>query len=426
MSITPSRGLRGEVTVPGDKSISHRAVMLGAIADGVSQVDGFLDSADCRSTMGCFAQMGVEMTLQGGTLTVRGRGLRGLSAPQRPLDAGNSGTTTRLLTGLLAGQGFDSELFGDASLSRRPMDRVIHPLTQMGARIDSAPGGRCPLRIHGQPLHGIAYTLPVASAQLKSALILAGLYAQGETVLTEPAPSRDHTERMLAALGAELTEADGRITVHPARHLPAFQLTVPGDISSAAFFLVAGLIVPNSEVTLRGVGCNPTRTGLIDVLLNMGADLTIENRRGTLEPVCDLTVRTSALNGVRVDGALIPRLIDEIPALAVAAAFAQGETVIADAQELKVKESNRIRAMTEQLRRAGADVTETEDGMIIRGGRALHGAHFQTYGDHRIAMAMAVCALACQGPSTLEEEGIVAISYPGFFQTLRTLEGGRV
>ncbi|MCB6366984.1 3-phosphoshikimate 1-carboxyvinyltransferase [Intestinibacillus massiliensis] len=421
--LTASAPLRGEITVPGDKSISHRAVMFGALAKGTTHITGFLMGEDCLSTIDCFRKMGVQIEVTEREVIVHGVGLHGLKAPTADLYTGNSGTTTRLLCGILAGQDFSCRMSGDASIQKRPMGRVIKPLREMGAQIDGVDGNFCPLTLGGGKLHGIRYPLPVASAQLKSAILLAGLYADGETAVIEPAPSRDHTERMLRALGVKVVTDGNVITLTPPAELSAQDIAVPADISSAAFFLVAGCIVPGSELTIRNVGVNPTRTGILDVLRDMGANITMSNIKDGAEPVCDLTVRYSHLHGAEISGGIIPRLIDELPVLAVAAAFAEGETVIRDAQELKVKESNRIAAMVTELSKAGANVSETADGMVVRGGAPLHGASFDTYNDHRIAMSMAVCALACGGKSTILDPGVVAISYPSFFDTLLGLGG---
>lgn len=423
MQVNTSGPLRGEITVPGDKSISHRAVMLGALAKGTTHITGFLMGEDCLSTIDCFRKMGVEIGITEDEVIVHGVGLHGLSAPHDALYTGNSGTTTRLLCGILAGQSFPVTMSGDPSIQKRPMGRVIKPLREMGARIDGRDDNFCPLTIHPSELCGIEYTLPVASAQLKSAILLAGLYAEGQTTVIEPAPSRDHTERMFRALGVEVETHDGVITLDPPEELHALDIAVPADISSAAFFLVAGAIVPGSELTIKNVGVNPTRTGILDVLRDMGAEITEENFRDDAEPVCDLIVKYSALHGTTIGGEIIPRLIDELPVIAVAAAFAEGETIICDAQELKVKESNRIAAMVTELKKAGVDVEETEDGMIIRGGKKPHGATFETYKDHRIAMSLAVCALACEGASRILDPEVVAISYPTFFETLQKLGG---
>lgn len=424
MKISQQKNLHGIITVPGDKSISHRAVMFGALAQGTTHITGFLMGEDCLSTIDCFRRMGVQIEVSDKEVVVHGVGLHGLQAPSEPLYTGNSGTTTRLLCGILAGQDFEVSMSGDASIQKRPMGRVMTPLKQMGADIEGVNGNYCPLTLHaGHPLHGITYEMPVASAQLKSAILLAGLYADSVTTVIEPAPSRDHTERMLRALGAKVESNGCTVRLTPPDELHAQNIAVPADISSAAFFLVAGAIVPGAEITIRNVGINPTRTGILDVLREMGADITESNVRDDMEPVCDLTIRASKLHGTTISGAVIPRLIDELPVLAVAAAFAEGETRICDAQELKVKESNRIAAMVAELTKTGADVEETEDGMIIRGGKPLHGASFETYSDHRIAMSMAVCALACEGESEILNPDVVAISYPDFFQTLEQLEG---
>ncbi len=422
LTLSPVPALRGTVTVPGDKSISHRAVMLGALAEGTTHITGFLMGEDCLSTISCFRKMGIDIEVSDEEVVVHGAGLHGLKAPTELLYTGNSGTTTRLLCGILAGQPFSSVLNGDASIQKRPMGRIIKPLRLMGADIDGKDGNLCPLTIHPAPLSGIRYELPVASAQLKSAVLLAGLFADGQTTVVEPAASRDHTERMLRGLGAKVETVGNVITLTPPDTLRAVDVEVPGDISSAAYFLVAGLILPDSEIIIRNVGVNPTRTGILDALDAMGADIERLNERGDVEPVCDLRVRSSRLHGTVIGGDIIPRLIDELPVLAVAAAFAEGETVIRDAQELKVKESNRIAAMTTELSRTGADVRETEDGMVICGGKPLHGADFLSYADHRVAMSMAVCALACEGSSSIYDPACVAISYPTFFDTLDSLK----
>ncbi len=422
MKLHTSSGLRGTVTVPGDKSISHRAVMLGALADGDTHISGFLMGEDCLSTIDCFRKMGVQIDVRDGGVTVHGVGLHGLRAPEGPLYTGNSGTTTRLLSGILAAQPFPVSMTGDASIEQRPMGRIITPLREMGADIRGRDGKYCPLHIAPAALHGVRYEMPVASAQLKSAILLAGLYADGVTEVVEPAPSRDHTERMLRAMGVQVEQDGCRVAVHAPLALRACSIEVPGDISSAAFFLAAGAIVTGSELTVKNVGINPTRDGVLEVLRAMGADITCTNVRDAAEPVADLTVRASALHGTEIGGPLIPRLIDELPVLAVAAAFAEGETVIRDAQELKVKESNRIAAMVAELTRAGVDCTETADGMVIRGGRP-RGAAFETYRDHRIAMSMAVLALGAAGESEILDPGVVSISYPGFFDTLRQIGG---
>lgn len=403
----------GQIKVPGDKSISHRAVMLGSLANGVTEISGFLKGADCLSTIDCFRKMGIDIDINGENVTVHGNGLRGLKKPDEMLYTGNSGTTTRLLCGILAGQNFDTSITGDASIQKRPMGRVVQPLSMMGAKIENE---YCPLYITGTKLHGIDYKMPVASAQVKTAIILAGLYADGETVIHEIEKSRDHTELMLSAMGADLTVDNLDITVKPTNDLTAVNVDVPGDISSAAFFLVLGAIMLNSQITVTDVGINPTRTGIIDVLKAMGADITLENIHTSAgETVADITVRSSALKGTTVGGDIIPRLIDELPIIAVAAVFADGQTVIKDAQELKVKETNRIRAVVDEFNKCGIDITETDDGMIINGGKSIHGADFKTYGDHRMAMSLTVLAQLADGESTLDDSDCACVSYPTFF-----------
>lgn len=403
----------GQIKVPGDKSISHRAVMLGSLANGVTEISGFLKGADCLSTIDCFRKMGIDIDINGENVTVHGNGLRGLLKPDEMLYTGNSGTTTRLLCGILAGQNFDTSITGDASIQKRPMGRVVQPLSMMGAKIENE---YCPLYITGTKLHGIDYKMPVASAQVKTAIILAGLYADGETVIHEIEKSRDHTELMLSAMGADLTVDNLDITVKPTNDLTAVNVDVPGDISSAAFFLVLGAIMPNSQITVTNVGINPTRTGIIDVLKDMGADITLENVHTSAgETVADITVRSSSLKGTTVGGDIIPRLIDELPIIAVAAVFADGQTVIKDAQELKVKETNRIRAVVDEFNKCGIDITETDDGMIINGGKSIHGAYFKTYGDHRMAMSLTVLAQLADGESTLDDSDCACVSYPTFF-----------
>jgi 3-phosphoshikimate 1-carboxyvinyltransferase len=427
IKVKKSGGLRGEITVPGDKSISHRAVILGAIASGTTTVRGFLRAGDCLRTAEAFEKMGVTIEQRGDALRIEGRGLRGLVEPADVLDLGNSGTGMRLLTGLLAGQTFFSVLTGDESLRRRPMRRVVDPLRQMGASIAGRNGGEfAPLAITGRPLSGIRYDLPVASAQVKSALLLAGLTAGGTTRLTEPSASRDHTERMLRAFGADPKVEGTAVSITPPGSLRACDLEIPGDPSSAAFLVVAALIVPGSEILIRNVGVNPTRTGFIDILLQMGADLRIENRREIGgEPAADLAVRSGALKGVTVDPALVPRAIDEFPALAVAAAFAEGETLIRGARELRVKESDRIAVMAAELRKIGAQAEELPDGLRIRGGAPIAGAVCDSRGDHRVAMAMAVAGLAASGETVVEDADCIETSFPGFEKTIGAVQGAR-
>ncbi|WP_094550682.1 3-phosphoshikimate 1-carboxyvinyltransferase [Petroclostridium xylanilyticum] len=424
MIISPAKSLKGEITVPGDKSISHRAVMFGSIANGITEIDGFLMGEDCLSTIDCFRKLGIHIEiLPGNKVKVHGKGMYGLQPPSDILYTGNSGTTTRLLLGLLAGQNFECTIDGDESIRRRPMGRVIKPLKLMGADISGQKDDNlCPLAVKGQPLHGIRYELPIASAQLKSALLLASLYAEGNTFLIEPEKSRDHSELMLNYFGANIITHELGIHSTPVSELYPQHITVPGDISSAAYFIVAGLIVPNSEITIKNVGINPTRTGIIDVLISMGGKIDISNTK-TLnnEPVADITVKSSSLAGTTVEGAIIPRLIDEIPVIAVAAAAAKGTTVIKDAQELKVKESNRIKTVVTELSKAGVDIQETADGMIINGGNPITGAQFESYNDHRIAMSMAVAALIAESESTVNGAEAVNISFPGYFEILKSL-----
>ncbi len=412
-----SRGtpLHGEIAVPGDKSISHRAIMLGAIADGVTRIEGFLEGEDTRATAAIFAQLGVRIDAPSdGVRIVHGVGLHGLRAPPEPLDCGNSGTAMRLLAGLLAGQRFDSVLVGDESLSKRPMRRVIEPLATMGARIDSD-DGCAPLRIRGgRELHGVDCTLPVASAQLKSALLLAGLYARGETHVREPHPTRDYTERMLASFGAACAFVPGEAALLGGFPLQAREIRVPADFSSAAFFLVAASTVPDSDLVLRKVGMNPRRTGLLQVLRTMGADIVESDasEEGG-EPVADLRVRHAPLHGIEVPAECVPDMIDEFPALFVAAACAEGTTVVRGAAELRVKESDRIATMAEGLRVLGIRVDETPDGASIHGG-TLRGGEADSHGDHRIAMAFAAAAQRAQGEVRIGDVANVATSFPGF------------
>ena len=427
MNIPASKPLRGTLTVSGDKSISHRAVMLGSLATGTTEIEGFLPGEDCLSTIRCFRSMGVQIEQNGSSVKVFGRGLRELTAPAGILDCGNSGTTTRLLSGVLAAQHFNSVLSGDASIQRRPMKRIMIPLRAMGADITSVSGNDCaPLSVHGKQLYGVHFNSPIASAQVKSAVLLAGLYASGQTTVTEPALSRDHTERMLRSFGAKVLTGnfEGRpsVTVIETQNLYGTEISVPGDISSAAFFLVGASIVPGSEVVLRNVGINPTRDGVISALRAMGAKIEVlEVRNEDSEPAADLLVRYAPLHGTEIGGALIPRLIDELPVLAAAAAVAEGRTVIRDAAELKVKESNRIRTMAEGLSRLGAKVEETEDGLIIDGGAALHGGAVESYSDHRIAMSFAILSLVTDGEVRISDPDCVNISAPTFYEDLKSL-----
>lgn len=416
------QALKGTVRVPGDKSISHRSIMFGALAEGTTQVTNFLKGADCLSTIACFQKMGIEIVHDGEEIQIHGRGLHGLYEPVETLDVGNSGTTMRLLSGILAGQRFASRLDGDASIQSRPMKRIIKPLRQMEAKIKSIRENGCaPLQIEPSMLHGIRYDSPVASAQVKSCILLAGLYADSPTSVKEPYLSRNHTEVMLQKFGAYVTSEGTTITVMPEPKLYAQKIEVPGDISSAAYFIAAALIVPGSEVLIEHVGMNPTRDGLLRVCKAMGADITILNKNHGGEPTADLLVRHSGLKGTTVGGALIPTLIDELPVVAALACFAEGTMVIKDAQELKVKESNRIDAMVKSLSLMGAKVTETEDGMIIEGGHPLHGAVIDSRLDHRIAMTFAVTALAADGEIEIRDADCVKISYPDFYRDLYSL-----
>lgn len=425
MQIKKYTSLKGEVTVPGDKSISHRSIMLGALAEGKTVVRGFLQGADCLSSIACFEKMGIQIENDRANdiVIIVGKGLHGLQKPDTVLDTGNSGTTTRLISGILAAQDFECTLNGDASIQKRPMKRIMEPLSMMGAQIESVRGNGCaPLHITGTQLHGIHYNSPVASAQVKSAILFAGLYAEGATSVTEPEISRNHSELMLKGFGASVMSQDRTVTILPANQLIAQEIDVPGDISSAAYFIAAGLMTPNSEICIRNVGINPTRDGIIKVCQNMGASITIENIRETAgEPVADLIVRTSSLHGTTIGGSIIPTLIDELPVIAVLACFAEGTTIIKDAQELKVKESNRIDAVVDNLKRMGADVEATDDGMIIHGGKPLHGATIDSHLDHRIAMSFAIAGGIVDGETDILGAECVNISYPDFYETLGKL-----
>ncbi|MED3935472.1 3-phosphoshikimate 1-carboxyvinyltransferase [Priestia megaterium] len=415
--------LQGEISIPGDKSISHRAVMFGAMAEGKTTINHFLAGEDCLSTISCFEKMGVSIKREDEYVEVEGKGIEGLSEPASILDVGNSGTTTRLMLGILAGVPFHTSLIGDESIAKRPMSRVTVPLRSMGAKIDGREHGQyTPLSTRGGALKAIHYHSPVASAQVKSAILLAGLHAEGTTKVTEPFISRDHTERMLRAFGVDV-EVDGTtVSIEGGQSLRGTDVYVPGDISSAAFFLVAGAIVPNSRIVLKNVGLNPTRTGIIDVLQQMGARLTISNERiQNGEPIGDLTIETSQLKGIEIGGDVIPRLIDEIPVIALLATQANGKTVIKDAEELKVKETNRIDTVATELSKLGASVTPTADGLIIEGKAALKSAEVDSYGDHRIGMMLAVAAAIATGEVTLMRSEAIHVSYPTFFEDLDKL-----
>ena len=427
-TIVPTRGLKGEVTIPGDKSISHRSIMLGSIALGTTEITHFLEGADCLSTIDCFRKMGVKIERKPSSILVHGKGLRGLTAPASTLNVGNSGTTTRLISGILSGQNFATTLCGDDSLNSRPMKRIMTPLNTMGAHIRSLNDNGCaPLHIRPGALHGIHYQSPVASAQVKSAVLLAGLYADSPTSVTEPALSRNHTELMLQGFGAYVAtdlHTDGTATAHvePCKELYGQQICVPGDISSAAYFIAAALLVPGSELLVKNVGTNFTRAGFLKVCKAMGADIeTVSQTIEGGESRADLLVRYSHLKGTVIEGDIIPTLIDEIPMIAIMAAFADGQTVIRDAAELKVKETNRIDTVTAGLKAMGADITPTDDGMIIEGTGHLNGASIQSYLDHRIAMAFSVAGLASDGETQIVDSQCVDVSYPEFYATLNSI-----
>lgn len=428
MELCSITGLKGRVSVPGDKSISHRCIMFGSIADGVTEVRNFLEGADCLATIRCFRSMGIEIEEKNTTVIVHGKGLHGLSAPDSILDVGNSGTTTRLLSGILAGQPFESKISGDESLNSRPMKRIMDPLTQMGAHISSILRNGCaPLYIAPSALHGIHYDSPVASAQVKSCILLAGLYAEGETSVTEPSLSRNHTELMLREFGADirtthaLNSTEATASIRPCDRLFGQKITVPGDISSAAYFIAAGLIVPDSEILIENVGINPTRAGILKVCEDMGGNITLlnEHTEGG-EKIADILVKTSSLHGITIEGDIIPTLIDEIPVIAVMAAAAEGTTIIKDAEELKVKETDRIETVTDNLKAMGCNVTPTADGMIITGGK-LKGASIHTLLDHRIAMAFSIAALVAEGNTKILDSKCVDVSYPTFYDTFEQL-----
>jgi 3-phosphoshikimate 1-carboxyvinyltransferase len=420
--IAPGGKLGGRVRVPGDKSISHRSIMLGALAEGVTDVSGFLEGEDCLATLEAFRVMGVNIERpEPGRVIIHGAGLRGLRIPHKPLNLGNSGTSMRLLCGLLAAQPFSATLTGDASLSRRPMKRVIEPLTRMGARIEASPNGTAPLVIHGNPeLRGMDYVMPVASAQVKSALLLAGLYAQGRTCVSEPAPTRDHTERMLQGFGCPLARHGNTVCVQGGGRLRAMRIVVPADISSAAFFMVGASIAAGSDIVLEHVGVNPTRTGVINILRLMGANIELlHERRAGGEPVADVRVRAAPLRGVVIPLEQVPLAIDEFPALFIAAASASGETVLQGAEELRVKESDRIQVMADGLNALGVAARPTPDGMAIQGG-AFSGGEVDSHGDHRIAMAFAMAGLRAGAPVTIRDCANVNTSFPGFVALARS------
>ncbi len=429
ITVTPTVRLAGTLEVPGDKSISHRAALFGALAEGRTEITGFLEGEDCQNTLKAVRALGADVTRKGpGHYLVDGAGLMGLAEPDDVINCGNSGTSARLLLGVLAGQPFWSMLTGDDSLRRRPMGRVAEPLRRMGATVVGRDGGaRLPLAVCGtRPLKALHYSSPVASAQVKTALLLAGLWADGPVTVDEPALSRDHTERMLASFGARLAASPGRVSITPGGRLIGQPVAVPGDISSAAFFLVAAATLPETSLTLKNIGVNPTRTGVLDVLSGMGARIRRQSggMTGAAEPAADLSVSAAGLKGIEIGGELIPRLIDEIPVLAVAACLAEGVTRIRDAAELRVKESDRIAAIAVQLGRMGADISERPDGLEIRGGRRLRGALVQSGGDHRMAMALIVAGLGAEGATVIEDTACIATSFPGFLPALNGLAGG--
>ncbi|MDD3925202.1 MAG: 3-phosphoshikimate 1-carboxyvinyltransferase [bacterium] len=425
--ILPCRSIGGTISVPGDKSISHRAVILGALAEGDTLVGNFLDSADCRATVDIFRALGVSIIHEGGHVTVKGRGADALREPDDVLQAGNSGTTTRLMLGLLAGLDIYAVITGDASLRRRPMDRVTRPLSLRGADFRGR-GVRmlAPVAVSGRrPLAGLTYELPVASAQIKTSLLLSGLFAEGPTHIWEPYKSRDHSERMLTAFGADISVDGNRVCLNPGCAMKGREISVPGDISSAAFFMVMAACVPGATLTLVDVGLNPTRTGVIDVLRDMGAHLRVEDvREEAGEPVGRVSVTGGELHGTTIDAPLVPRLIDEIPALAVAAALADGKTLVKDAAELRVKETDRIASVCDMLRAFGVEAVETADGMVVSGGNGLKGTVVDSSGDHRIAMAASIAAVLAEGKSSITDTDCIETSFPGFYRTLKEVCAG--
>lgn len=429
MELAKITGLRGEVNIPGDKSISHRCIMFGSIASGTTEISNFLQGADCLATINCFRRMGIEIENQEEKIIVHGKGLHGLTAPTEILDVGNSGTTTRLISGILVGQPFESKLSGDNSLNSRPMKRIMEPLTKMGGHISSILRNGCaPLYIAPGKLHGIHYDSPVASAQVKSSILLAGLYADGETSVTEPSLSRNHTELMLKEFGADirsqfdLNTSKATAFIRPCSELYGQKIMVPGDISSSAYFIAAGLLVPDSEILIKNTGINATRAGILKVCENMGANITLLNERTEGgEAIADILVRTSKLHGTTISGDIIPTLIDEIPIIAIMAAAAEGTTIIKDAAELKVKETNRIETVVDNLKAMGCDIIATDDGMIIHGGKTLHGTTIHTLLDHRIAMAFSIAALIAEDTTRILDSKCVDVSYPTFYDSFENL-----
>jgi 3-phosphoshikimate 1-carboxyvinyltransferase len=417
--VNPIEKIKTEIHVPGDKSISHRAVMLGALAKGETIVNGFLSSEDCLATIDCFRKLGIDIKTSKDKVVIQGKGFNGLKESKEMLNVGNSGTTIRLISGILAGQTFITEITGDQSIQKRPMMRIVKPLREMGARIK---GEFAPLKISGSKLSPIRYELPVASAQVKSAVLLAGLFCDGVTTVVEENQARDHTERMLEYFGAKIKNRNLNIQIQGNNQFYGAEIDVPGDISSAAFFMVAGLIVPNSELTIKNVGVNPTRTGIIDVLHRMGANLEVKDEEILSgEPRATIIVRSSKLKGIKIDGSIIPRIIDEIPIIALAATQAEGKTIISGAKELRIKESDRIATVSSELRKMGAKIEELDDGMIIEGPTKLHGATIESYGDHRIAMTAAVAGLIADGETIIENPECIETSFPGFEKILNKI-----
>lgn len=415
--------LRGDITVPGDKSVSHRSVMFGSIAEGKTTVSGFLLGEDCLRTIDCFQKLGVDIEVNGTDVTINSPGIDGWTEPKEVLYTGNSGTTTRLMLGLLSGTKLHTIMTGDASIGKRPMRRVADPLRLMGAQIAGRDNGQyTPLAIQGGPLKAIDYKMPVASAQVKSAILLAGIRAEGTTIVREEEISRDHTERMLRQFGATVTVEDGVVSLQGGQTLTGTHVNVPGDISSAAFFLVAGAIAKNSRIVLKNVGINETRDGILEVLQKMGAKMSVAiDDENAAEPTATITIETSILKGTTVEGAIIPRLIDEIPIIALLATQAAGKTIIKDAEELKVKETNRIDAVVNELKKLGANIEATDDGMVIEGPTPLHGGSLRTYGDHRIGMMGAIAALIADGEVELDDADCIAVSYPTFFDHINNI-----
>ncbi|MBC1473415.1 3-phosphoshikimate 1-carboxyvinyltransferase [Listeria grandensis] len=420
--VTNKQGLHGTIRVPGDKSISHRSIMFGALADGKTTVTNFLKGEDCLSTIGVFRALGVSIEESENQIVVHGKGWDGLQKPTEKLDVGNSGTTIRLMLGILAGRAFEATIAGDASIAKRPMGRVMTPLREMGAVFEAKEANFAPVKVTGTTLKPIEYTLPVASAQVKSAIIFAALQAEGETTIIEKEKTRDHTEQMIRQFGGKIEVDDLTVRVSGGQKFSGQTVVVPGDISSAAFFIVAGLIVPNSKIRLENVGINPTRTGIIDVVKAMGGKITVEETSAVGdEPAGTITVETSDLTGITIGGDIIPRLIDELPVIALLASQATGRTVIKDAEELKVKETNRIDAVVTELSKMGIALVGTEDGMIIEGQQKLHGATVQTYGDHRMGMTLQIAALLADSDVTLLDADAIKVSYPTFFEDVTSL-----